>query len=103
MAEEIRLYKAWREVFQFGDFYRGRSGNLHEWTCVAPDKSRAAGMLLQELVRPNTQFERYFARGLEPGARYRFSSGDPGGLRDGDRFRTGEGEGKGSGPSGSLR
>ena len=82
MAEEIALYKAWREVFQFGDFYRGRSGNLHEWTCVAPDKSRAAGLILQELTKPNTQFERYFAKGLEPGARYRFYSGDPGNLHE---------------------
>ena len=76
MAEEIALYKTWREVFQFGDFYRGRSGNLHEWTCVAPDKSRAVGLILQELTKPNTQFERYFAKGLEPGARYHFCN-DP--------------------------
>ena len=82
MAEEIRLYKAWREVFQFGEFHRGRSGNLHEWTCAAPDGSRAVGMLLQELMRPNTQFERYFAKGLAPEARYRFFSGDPGALHE---------------------
>ena len=82
MAREIALYKAWREVFQFGEFYRGRSGNLHEWTCVSPDRSRAAGLLFQELMRPNTQSERYFAGGLEPESRYRFRSGDPCGLHE---------------------
>ena len=82
MAEEIALYKAWREVFQFGDFYRGRIGNLHEWTCVSPDKSRAVGLLLQELTRPNSQFERFFAQGLAPEGRYRFRSGDPCGLHE---------------------
>ena len=72
VKEQIALYKQWREVLQFGTFYRGRSGNLHEWTCVSPDGKKAVGLLLQELVRPNAPFERYFARGLEETVRYRF-------------------------------
>ena len=74
LAARIALYKEWREVFQYGEFYRGRSGNLHEWTCVSGDKKRAVGLLLQELSRPNAQFERYFARGLAPDTLYRFRS-----------------------------
>ena len=72
LSERISLYKEWREVFQFGTFYRGRSGNLHEWTCVSRDGKRAVGLLLQELTRPNTQFERYFPKGLLPETPYRF-------------------------------
>lgn len=55
VKEQISLYKKWREVLQFGDFYRGRnfaagSGyhtsiglngqNTMEWTCVSPDRER---------------------------------------------------------------
>lgn len=72
IASQIALYKKLRETLQFGQFYRIRSGNLHEWICVSPDKKQAVGMMLQELVQPNTQAERFFAKGLEPGATYRF-------------------------------
>ena len=70
---QIALYKEWREVLQKGRFYRGRTGgNIHEWTCVSEDRTRAVGMLLQELVRPNTQYEKYQAAGLDPGRTYHF-------------------------------
>ncbi|MBR2781806.1 MAG: alpha-galactosidase [Oscillospiraceae bacterium] len=72
IKEQISLYKQWRELLQQGDFYRGRSGNIHEWTCTAPDGSHAVGLLMQELVQPNTQSERFFARGLKRDATYLF-------------------------------
>lgn len=72
IKEQIALYKKWREVLQFGTFYRGRSGKLHEWTCVSPDKSKAVGMIVQELVEPNTHFEQYFAKGLDENKKYHF-------------------------------
>ena len=72
IAELTALYKTWREVLQTGDFYRGRSGNIHEWTCVSKDKKRAVGMLMQELVTPNMQFEKYTPSGLNPLYRYHF-------------------------------
>lgn len=87
VKEQIALYKKWREVLQFGDFYRGRnfaegSGyhtaiglnnqNTMEWTCVAQDKSRAVGMLFQKLVVPNDSFAYYRAKGLEEETCYRF-------------------------------
>ena len=69
---QITLYKAWRDVLQFGDFYRILTGNIHEWICVSPDKKRAVGVLMQELTRPNTQTQRFFAKGLDPDKTYRF-------------------------------
>ena len=86
---QISLYKQWREVLQYGDFYRGRSfagdagkgyhtaigispENLMEWTCVSPDKKRAVGMLFQKLVAPNQPFTCYRARGLTEDACYHF-------------------------------
>ena len=69
---QIALYKEWRDVLQFGTFYRGRSGNLYEWTCVSEDKKRAVGMVLQVLQEPNTTFTQYFPKGLLPDERYHF-------------------------------
>ena len=69
---QITLYKVWRDVLQYGDFYRICSGNTHEWICVSDDKSRAVGMLMQELVQPNTQSFRFYCKGLDPERTYRF-------------------------------
>ena len=73
---QISLYKEWREVLQKGSFYRGRNGNIHEWTCVSSDRKKAVGMLMQELVQPNTQFEQYQAKGLDPEKKYNFFNRD---------------------------
>jgi alpha-galactosidase len=72
IKQQITLYKQWREVLQFGTFYRGRSDNLYEWTCVSKDQSKAIGMIVQKLVEPNTHFEQYFAKGLNPDKKYHF-------------------------------
>ena len=74
IAAQTALYKKLRDVLQFGQFYRVRSGNVHEWICVSKDKKQAVGMILQELVQPNTQAERFYAKGLDPERHYRFYS-----------------------------
>ena len=72
IKEQIEIYKEWREVLQFGTFYRGRNGNFYEWTCVSPDGKRAVGMILQLLVEPNTAFAQYFPKGLSKDKKYHF-------------------------------
>ena len=87
IKEQISLYKNWREVLQFGTFYRGRSygtgdtqssslwhseDNCMEWTCVSEDKSKAVGFLMQKLTVPNSQFHYYVAKGLKEDAKYHF-------------------------------
>ena len=90
IKKQIALYKRWREVLQFGDFYRGRgfagdSGyhsaigvtgaqNTMEWTCVSPDRKKAVGMLLQKLAVPNDFYACYRAKGLDEGTLYRFTN-----------------------------
>ena len=81
---QISNYKEWREVFQFGTFYRGRTfdgeisalrngdGNFTEWTCVSKDKSRAVGAIVQKMVVPNTAYQYYQAKGLESHQKYHF-------------------------------
>ena len=72
IKEQIELYKKWREVLQFGTFYRGRRDNIFEWTCVSEDKSRAVGMMLQVLFHANTHFEQYTPKGLKEDEKYLF-------------------------------
>ncbi|MBP3871815.1 MAG: alpha-galactosidase [Faecalicoccus sp.] len=74
VSDQIELYKKWRDVFFYGTFYRLRTGNVHEWCVVSPDKKRAVGMILQEMVTPNTQYEVFHARGLDPDKEYHFYS-----------------------------
>ena len=71
MKAQIQLYTAWRAVFQQGQFYRGRSGNVHEWTVVSPDRSRAVGVLMQEQTTANTPYEYFKPVGLDPDRTYR--------------------------------
>ena len=71
IKSQIALYKQWRDVLQYGRFYRIYSGNLHQWICVSPDKRKAVGMLLQELMTPNTQSHKFFAYGLNPEQKYK--------------------------------
>lgn len=88
VKNQIALYKKWRDVLQWGSFYRGRgfateqaagssvlggaAGNEMEWTCVSQDGTKAVGFLMQKLVAPNTQFHYYRAKGLDADARYHF-------------------------------
>lgn len=66
VKKQIATYKQWREVLQFGSFYRGRKENIHEWTCVSPDKTKAVGLLFQQMADPNSPFEQFRAKGLDP-------------------------------------
>ena len=83
---QIALYKEWRDVLQFGTFYRGRIagatdevlgknfGDYTEWTCVSKDGDRAVGFIMQKLVSPNTQYAVYYPKGLIPDIRYNFKN-----------------------------
>lgn len=83
---QITLYKQWREVLQFGTFYRGRGfksadgnsclmnedGNMLEWTCVSADKRKAVGLMMHKLAVPNTSYHCYYPKGLLPNVEYHF-------------------------------
>jgi alpha-galactosidase len=72
IKEQIALYKKWRGVLQFGSFYRGRSGDVTEWTCVSENRKKAVGFLMQKLIVPNQTYEDYHARGLDEELLYHF-------------------------------
>lgn len=89
IAEQIKIYKKWRELLVYGQIYRGRSfngesstygsvlsddGNFMEWSCVSSDKTKAVGMILQKLVCPNVQNNYYRAKGLNESAVYQITN-----------------------------
>ncbi len=95
---QIELYKKWRHILQWGDFYRGRSfndspaaagsspygisasagmsadtaGNLCEWTICSKDKRQAVSMLMQKLTVPNSMTHVLYPDGLDEEKIYRF-------------------------------
>lgn len=85
---QIELYKKWREVIQYGTFYRREcfdnrnsrnhgvlnngAGNNASWCVASKDMSKAVGFTMQKLVVPNTQFACFFANGLKDDAVYHF-------------------------------
>lgn len=74
IRKQIALYKEWRNVLQYGTFYRGRNAKIHEWTCVSEDKRQAVGMIMQELTQPNHPTGQYFPKGLDAPKRYEFTN-----------------------------
>ena len=69
--EELRvqtgLYKKWREVFAYGDFYRI---NDREWLTVSKDKKKAVAVIWNELVNPNDEYRVLKACGLDDNTVY---------------------------------
>nr|MCR4673567.1 alpha-galactosidase [Lachnospiraceae bacterium] len=74
IKNQIEVYKKFRECMQFGNFYRGKFGNVVEWTVASKDKKQAVGMIFQKEVQPNKPFLDYHAYGLDPLKKYHFYS-----------------------------
>lgn len=77
IREQIAFYKKWRDVFQFGSFYRGAENEASDsetlsWTCVSPDGRRAVGLFFRRLTVPNQSHDWYRPVGLLPDVKYHF-------------------------------
>ena len=94
VTAQIAMYKKWREVMQFGRFYRGSSmsdsrscdgdelgapgisaleplpGNEISWTVVSKDKTSAVSMTMQILTHANAQWCVLKPMGLDPDTKY---------------------------------
>ena len=97
---QIAMYKQWREVMQFGRFYRATSmndsrscdgdelgapgisaleplpGNEISWTVVSKDKTKAVSMTMQILTHANAQWCVLKPIGLEPDYKYHMEGRD---------------------------
>lgn len=72
IEQQIHLYKKWREVLQFGTFYRIHQKHVMGWMMVSKDQNRAVAGVFQKLVTPNTSNLIFKGKGLKPEASYRF-------------------------------
>ena len=83
---QIAFMKEYREVIQFGDFYRLRSpfeGNFTAWMVVSPDRRTALVGWYKTLNEVNGPYRRVKLRGLDPALDYTV---DGGARRGGDEL-----------------
>lgn len=71
ISEQVEFYKKWRNVFQYGSYYRLSDG---KWIVVSEDRSMAAGCLVCREMEPNTFFGEFRTKGLDEEALYRVTS-----------------------------
>ncbi len=79
VREQIAFMKKYREVLQFGTFYRLLSpfeGNYTAWMSVSEDKKTAIVGWYKVLNEPNAAYHRVALRGLDPQKWYRMDAGD---------------------------
>ena len=81
--EEVKCYtrfmKEYRELIQYGDFYRLSSPfteNDSAWMVVSKDRKTAIAAWYRTLATVNPHFTRIFLRGLDPKAQYRIRTGE---------------------------
>ncbi|WP_353949389.1 alpha-galactosidase [Sporolactobacillus sp. Y61] len=73
---QVNLYKKYRRLFQYGNFYRLESPyegekNVASWEVVNDDQTLAIAARYQLLNRPNPSYLRLYVRGLNPDQLYR--------------------------------
>ena len=74
VKRQVELYKAVRDIVQFGSFYRLRSpfeGNDTAWMAVSEDGSEAYAVYANVLAEPNAPLDWLRFKGLDPNAEYR--------------------------------
>lgn len=71
VSEQTAFYKQWREVLQFGDYYRLPEGR---WMTVAKDRKRAAGIMIKSSMEPNMFFDEFRTAGLDDGLDYKVTN-----------------------------
>ncbi|MDO5293196.1 MAG: alpha-galactosidase [bacterium] len=78
---QVALYKEYRGVLQFGDYYRIANGDdtdyrngVYQWITVSEDKETAVGLYMQNRVTPNYSYARFKAKGLDPEYTYVFTN-----------------------------
>ncbi len=78
VRRQIAFVKAYRQVLQFGDFYRLLSpfaGGFTAWMAVSPDKKTALVGWYKTLNEVNGPYHRIRLQGLDPALRYTVDGG----------------------------
>lgn len=61
VAGQVEFYKKWRDVFQFGDYYRLLD---YGYIIVSKDKTRAVSLIVEKNSRPNNDYKKIKTVGL---------------------------------------
>ncbi len=66
IANQVSFYKKYRSTFQFGDYYRIKSGEagIYQWITVSPDQKQALGLYLQKEAKANSNYGKFRTIGL---------------------------------------
>lgn len=78
IRQQICFMKKWRQLIQFGTFYRLRSpfeGNETAWMVVSEDRKEAIVGYYRVLQEINAPFRRIRLQGLDPSVRYTINDG----------------------------
>lgn len=70
---QVEHYKKWRDVFQFGNFYRVFNPTLAtgmSWTVVSEGGDKAVTLVMQELAEANPRALKLYTKGLKPQTTY---------------------------------
>lgn len=72
IKEQIKFFKQYREIIQYGDFYRllRNDKNLYSWMSVNKDKSEAIVAYYKVMAEPNPSLKKIRLQGLDPEAEY---------------------------------
>ena len=71
VADQVAFYKQWRNVFQFGDYYRL---DKYRAMVVTKDKSLAVALIFQKESRPNNDYLALQTKGLDCDKLYQISN-----------------------------
>ncbi|PWG00421.1 alpha-galactosidase [Levilactobacillus bambusae] len=74
IRDQVKFYKHYRRLFQFGQFYRlsdPTDPNVTAWESVSPDQQTAIAVRFQALNQPNPAYLRLRLEGLDPNQTYR--------------------------------
>ena len=76
VEEQITFYKRYREVFQYGDYYRIKTGEngIYQWMTVSQDQKTALGLFLQKNVKANYSYGCFKTKGLAPETTYHMTN-----------------------------
>lgn len=76
IKEQITWYKKYRQVLQFGDYYRLKSdeNGVYQWMSVSENRDQAIGLYLQTQVIPNYTNGAFRTRGLADEKLYHFTN-----------------------------
>ncbi len=70
VKEQILFFKKYREIIQYGDFYRLKSGNYYSFMVVSKDKKTAILAYYKILATPNPSLKKINLVGLEESFEY---------------------------------